>query len=97
MSRDSLERVLWTLCVDRSAKARFREDAAAYLERFALSAEETRMVVAFDVKGLQGYGVSPLLTMGFWSVLAPDRNMALYNQRLGGTSAHSASIRGDGT
>ena len=58
MSRNVLERVLHQLTVDRAAKQRFREDAAAYLQRFALSEAERAMLTGFDVLGLQQAGVN---------------------------------------
>ena len=82
MSRHVLERVLHQLTVDRSAKQRFRDDAASFLARFALSSSEREMVLAFDVAGLQKVGVNPMLTMGFWQELSPTRDMRSYMQQL---------------
>jgi protocatechuate 4,5-dioxygenase alpha chain len=48
-----MERALWQLCVERAAKERFRQDAAGFLGRFALDEDEVRMIVEFDVAGLQ--------------------------------------------
>ena len=87
-----MERVLWQLCVERAAKERFRQDAAGFLARFELSEDEAAMILGFDVAGLQAAGVNPMLTMGFWQELAPDRNMSLYKQRLGATDEHSAGF-----
>ena len=92
MSRNVMERVLWQLCVERAAKQRFREDAAGFVQRFALAPDEAQMILDFDVAGLQAAGVNPMLTMGFWQELAPDRNMSLYKQRLGATDEHSAGF-----
>ncbi|AQY66172.1 MULTISPECIES: extradiol ring-cleavage dioxygenase [Pseudomonas] len=92
MSRNVMERALWQLCVERVAKERFRQDAVGFLGRFALEEAEVRMIVEFDVAGLQAAGVNPMLTMGFWQELAPDRNMSLYKQRLGATDEHSAGF-----
>lgn len=98
MSRNLLERALWQLSVDRASKERFREDPRGFLGRFALSEEEVEMVVGFDVAGLQAVGVNPMLTMGFWQELAPQRSMSLYKQRLGATdeqrAAFSAALKG---
>ncbi|MFN3885696.1 MAG: hypothetical protein ACK4MG_01950 [Aquabacterium sp.] len=82
MSRHVLERALHQLSVDRSAKQRFREDPAKFLERFALSDAERAMLLNFDVRGLQDAGVNPMLTMGFWQELSPERGMRGYMQRL---------------
>lgn len=82
MSRNVLERVLHQLSVDRAAKQRFREDAEAFLRRFALADEERRMVLDFDVLALQRAGVNPMLTMGFWQELSPERDMRVYMARL---------------
>lgn len=78
MSRNVLERVLHQLSVERAAKLRFREDATGFLSRFELSDEERRMVLDFDVLGLQKAGVNPMLTMGFWQELSPTRDMRKY-------------------
>lgn len=97
MSRNLLERVLYQLSVDRSAKQRFREDAAGFLDRFALADEERRMVVEFDVLALQRAGVNPMLTMGFWQELSPSRAMRAYMACLrpvsDGEAVHVAALR----
>lgn len=92
MSRNTMERVLWQLCVERAAKERFRLDAAGFLERFELSEDEVAMILGFDVAGLQAAGVNPMLTMGFWQELSVDRSMALYKKRLGCTDERSAGF-----
>ncbi|MET0267215.1 MAG: hypothetical protein ABW202_16570 [Duganella sp.] len=78
MSRNLLERVLYQLCVDRSAKQRFKESPEQFLARHALSEQERDMVLHFDVKALQAYGVNSMLTMGFWQELSPTRDMNAY-------------------
>lgn len=97
MSRNVLERVLHQLTVDRNAKQRFREDAAKYIERHALTQEERTMLLDFDVLGLQNAGVNPMLTMGFWQELSPERNMRAYMQRLRPLSedeaVHAAALK----
>jgi len=97
MSRNILERVLHQLTVDRAAKQRFREDSAGYLQRFALSEAERAMLTGFDVLGLQQAGVNPMLTMGFWQELSPERDMRAYMRKLrpvGATEAlHSAALK----
>ena len=82
MSRNLVERVLYQLCVDRGAKQHFRGEPEAFLGRFALSDGERAMVLGFDVKGLQAYGVNPMLTMGYWQELSPQRDMRAYMKRL---------------
>ncbi len=82
MSRNVIEKLLHQLCVDRSAKQRFREDAERMLARYALTDEERRMVLAFDVAALQRHGVNPMLTMGYWQENAPDRSPAQYMRAL---------------
>ncbi|MYM26243.1 extradiol ring-cleavage dioxygenase [Duganella sp. FT135W] len=98
MSRNLVERVLYQLCVDRSAKQRFKDGAEDFLARFALTDAEREMVLAFDVKALQAYGVNSMLTMGFWQELAPQRDMRSYMKQLrdvDSTSAvFSAGIKG---
>lgn len=98
MSRNTLERALHQLCVERAAKERFRADAPAFLARFALSEAERAMVLAFDVKALQAHGVNPMLTMGFWQELAPRRGMQFYMRELrevqDGAPVFSAALKG---
>jgi protocatechuate 4,5-dioxygenase alpha chain len=98
MSRNTVERVLHQLCVDRSAKQRFKEEPEKFLERFALSEAERAMVLAFDVKALQAYGVNPMLTMGFWQELSPQRDMKTYMMKLrdmnDGEAVFSAGLKG---
>lgn len=98
MSRNLVERVLYQLCVDRAAKQRFKEEPEAFLARFALSDAERALVLAFDVKALQAMGVNPMLTMGFWQELSPQRDMRMYMKQLrdvGSDSAvFSAAIKG---
>jgi hypothetical protein len=97
MSRNVLERVLHQLSVDRSSKQRFREDAEGFLRRFALSDSERQMVLEFDVLGLQQAGVNPMLTMGFWQELSPQRDMRAYMSRLrpvsDGEAVHAAALK----
>jgi len=97
MSRNVLERVLHQLSVDRTAKQRFREDAEGFLGRFALSDQERHMVLDFDVLALQNMGVNPMLTMGFWQELSPNRDMRAYMARLrpvgDGDAVHVAALK----
>ncbi|MGT2433425.1 hypothetical protein ACU4GI_02775 [Cupriavidus basilensis] len=97
MSRNVLEKVLHQLTVDRAAKQRFREDAEAYLQRFALGEAERAMLMQFDVLGLQQAGVNPMLTMGFWQELSPERDMRAYMKKLRPVGAaealHSAALK----
>ncbi len=97
MSRHLLERVLHQLTVDRASKQRFRDDAPAFLARFALSDEERAMLVGFDVAGLQRVGVNPMLTMGFWQELSPQRDMRSYMLKLrplrDGEVLHAAALK----
>lgn len=90
MSRNVLERVLHQLTVDRAAKQRFRENAGVYLARFALTTAEREMLIGFDVLGLQQAGVNPMLTMGFWQELSPERDMRAYMKKLRPVGASEA-------
>lgn len=92
MSRNVLEKVLWQLSVERVAKERFREDPQRFLKRFDLSEAERAMVIEFDVGALQRLGVNPMLTMGFWQELSPNRSMRLYKERLGATEQSHAAF-----
>jgi hypothetical protein len=82
MSRNVIERALYQLCVDRSAKQRFREAPEAFLARFGLSEAERAMVLGFDVRALQAYGVNSMLTMGYWQELSPQSDMRAYIKQL---------------
>lgn len=98
MSRNLVEKVLWKLSVERSSKNRFRDDPRGFLGQFRLSEQEVECLVHFEVGALQRMGVNPMLTMGFWQELAPDRSMRLYKERLGATdqqhAAFSAALKG---
>lgn len=98
MSRNTVERALYQLCVDRSAKQRFKEEPEKFLARFAMTDAERAMILGFDVKGLQAYGINPMLTMGFWQELSPQRDMKTYMTRLrdvnDGEAVFSAALKG---
>lgn len=98
MSRNLLERVLYQLCVDRAAKQRFKESPEQFLSRYAISEHEREMLLDFDVRALQDYGVNPMLTMGFWQELSPTRDMRRYLTNLrgadNGDAVFSAAIKG---
>ena len=94
MKRDVLERVLWSLSVDRFSKSKFKEDPEKYLSRFPLAPEDVEMILSFDVKKMQEMGVNPMLTMGYWIEMSPDRRMSSYNKKLGSEAQYSASIKG---
>lgn len=98
MSRNLLEKVLWQLSVDRTAKQRFRDDPQQFLARTGLNEQEQAWVLEFDVGALQAVGVNPMLTMGFWQELAPNRSMRVYKERLGARgdqiSSFSAALKG---
>ncbi|WP_109477561.1 extradiol ring-cleavage dioxygenase [Paraburkholderia sp. C35] len=97
MSRNVLERVLHQLSVDRASKQRFRDDAQGFLQRFALTEAERKMVLDFDVFEMQQVGVNPMLTMGFWQELSPNRDMRAYMAKLrpigDDEAVHSAALK----
>lgn len=93
MKRDVLEHILWSLSVDRNAKNLFKEDPEKFLSRFPLGVEDKKMVLEFDVCGLQKTGVNPMLTLGYWTAMSPDRRVSSYNRKLGSNSGLSASIK----
>jgi protocatechuate 4,5-dioxygenase alpha chain len=98
MSRNVVERVLYQLCVDRGAKQRFKESPEDFLSRYALTDDERALVLGFDVKALQAYGINSMLTMGYWQELAPQRDMRAYMKQLRGVDSDgavfSAGIKG---
>ncbi len=94
MQRDVIERVLWNLSIDRFSKMKFKEDPAKFLSRFALSDSSVEMIWGFDVKGMQDIGVNPMLTLGYWIEMSPERKISSYNKKLGSDSTYSASLQG---
>lgn len=94
MKRDVMERILWSLSVDRFSKTKFREDPEKFLSRFPIDEDGVRMILDFDVKRMQEVGVNPMLTLGYWIEMSPDRRVSSYNKALGCASSHSASIKG---
>ena len=94
MNRDVIERILWSLSVDRFSKLKFREDSEKFLARFPLEPADKDMILGFDVKGMQQAGVNPMLTMGYWIEMSSERSMRAYNHKLGSDSEYSASGKG---
>lgn len=82
MGTNALELVLYDLGVKREARTSFAADAAAFLGRYRLDANELEMVRTFDIAGLQKRGVSALLTYGFWMMNEPGKSRADYLKRL---------------
>ncbi|MES2537002.1 MAG: extradiol ring-cleavage dioxygenase [Pseudomonadota bacterium] len=82
MTTHALELVLHDLGVKRPARTAFAEDAAVFLGRYKLDAEEVEMVRTFDVAALQRRGVSALLTLGFWMMNEPGKSRIEYLKRL---------------
>jgi len=72
MSLTMLEKVLYDLNVDRTAKQAFREDPDALLARYRLTDDEVGLVRAFDLHELAARGVNPMLLMGFWQLSRQD-------------------------
>jgi protocatechuate 4,5-dioxygenase alpha chain len=94
MQRDIIERVLWNLSVDRFSKMKFKEDPERFLSRFALEPSSVVSILNFDVKAMQDLGVNPMLTLGYWIEMSPNRSMREYNKQLGSSGSFSASIKG---
>lgn len=94
MKRDVIERILWNLSVDRFSKMKFQEDPKKFLSRFAVDADDIEKILSFDVLALQEMGVNPMLTMGYWIEMSPEKSMKVYNQKLGFDGEFSASIKG---
>jgi|SRR5690625_1442337 len=97
MSRNVLERVLWHLSVERASKEAFRNDPERFLNRFDLSEEEKNWILNFEVGALQKVGVNPMLTMGFWQEMSPNRSFRKYKEKLGAEgeiSGFSAALKG---
>lgn len=79
MRRDTLEKVVYDITVDRAARTAFREDADAFLARYRLDAEGIELVKGLDVRGLADAGVNPMLTIGLWMMFGggdPDAYLA---------------------
>lgn len=78
MSCDAIESALHALSTDRQARAEFKADAPAFLQKNGLDPAEAGEVQAFDITALLRRGVSPLLTYGFWLTNAEDKTRAAY-------------------
>lgn len=94
MKRDVIERILWNLSVDRFSKMKFKEDQKRFLSRFPVDEDDIEKILSFDVKALQEMGVNPMLTMGYWIEMSPEKSMQVYNKKLGSDEKFSASIKG---
>lgn len=80
MSLTMLEKVLYDLNVDRTAKQAFRDDPAGLLARYRLVDDEAGLIRDFDLHELAARGVNPMLLMGFWQLARQD--MRAYLQRI---------------
>jgi hypothetical protein len=102
MSVTMVEKVLYDLSVDRSAKQAFRDDATALLAGYRLGEDEIASIRSFDLHDLSARGVNPMLLMGFWRLSGED--MPSYLRRIAEplphdstspTGAHSVSAAPD--
>ncbi|NMH99664.1 extradiol ring-cleavage dioxygenase [Pseudonocardia acidicola] len=82
MSQTMLEKVLYDLSVDRTARKAFRDDPRALLATYRLTTEEIELICAFDLHALRERGVNPMLLMGYWQLARQD--MASYLRRIAG-------------
>lgn len=89
MTTHALELALHDLSCKKSARTTFAEDPAFFLSRYNLDEMEVAMVRDFDIRTLQQRGVSPLLTLGFWMLNAPQKSRTAYLARL--RQVHSGS------
>lgn len=65
MSLYQLQKLLYTLNRDAGAKARFRDDAAAFTQEFALSEDERGAILNHDIGMLYVLGVNGQILMHF--------------------------------
>lgn len=73
MSIHGVEKAFWTLGKDPEAIGQFKADPGVFLDRFALTDAERKMIRENDLKSLADQGVNTLLTLMVWPMLnGPD-------------------------
>lgn len=82
MSLTALEKTLYDLGVQGSARKAFAGNIEAFLGQYRLTPEEKKWVGDFDVGAMLGAGVNPMLAMGYWMFLHPSHSMAAYTRAL---------------
>lgn len=80
MSLTMVEKVLYDLSIDRSAKAAFREDPEALLARYRLEPDEVELIRGYDLHELAARGANKMLLMGFWRL--SGQSMPAYLKRI---------------
>ncbi|HWT43494.1 MAG TPA: hypothetical protein VN152_12665 [Sphingopyxis sp.] len=90
MSAEALEHAVYDLGTNRERRALFRDDVAAFIRLYALTAAEADLLSSFDVRAIQAAGVNAMACMGFWVTTAPNRSLSSYLAALRGeeTSTH---------
>jgi protocatechuate 4,5-dioxygenase alpha chain len=84
MSLNAIELVLWTVTTSETEAARYRNDPAAFLERFRVDAAETADIVHVDVRALGRRGVNEMLLFAFFQRV---RGRAFMGEYLGAMGA----------
>lgn len=75
MSRYSVNKVVRQLILSKDARARFLEDAGAYLQERGLTTEESQWLEELDYTKLYSIGAHPFLLWNFVALVARgDRN-----------------------
>ena len=69
MSLYTLQKLLYTLNRDESAKVEFRRDPEGFVDRFALAVEEREAVLGQDIGKLYVLGVNGQILMHFAALL----------------------------
>jgi Aromatic-ring-opening dioxygenase LigAB, LigA subunit len=82
MSVHAAEKVLWMLGNQPSEAEKFKQDRRAYLNNFALEADERGWLETLDVKRLADRGVNPLLLLGVYRAIQGGDSIPEYMQRM---------------
>lgn len=87
MSANTIEKALWQAVTNPVAAQRLRDDAQAYLDECRVTADESKLVIGWDVKAMARLGVSDLLLMMAFSTINGHDKMPEYAQKINAPSA----------
>lgn len=77
-----MESALWDLHHDPLCAERFRSDPDQVLQRYALSAEEQRLVKSLDVRAMADRGADQMLLFVSWIALSGFDQVGEYMRRM---------------
>lgn len=78
MSVHTVERILWEFGDKPSRAKEFVKDPDAYLAKFPLTEKEFAMLRTMDVKALDDYKVSTLLSMMVWPLIKGSNPLMVF-------------------